>query len=70
MPIPCRDPSEMTPRERLDEFTRLLAHGVVRLCRRLLSAGEPLPAGLVGKHYSAMKNKAFSQRNDLRSGPK
>ena len=37
----CREPSEMTPKERLDEVARLLARGVVRLWRRLPATGEP-----------------------------
>jgi len=45
----------MTPKERLDEVARLLARGVVRLCRRLLVAGEPLPFSPL----PALENKAF-----------
>ena len=62
MPLPFRDPSEMAPRERLDEFVRLLARGVVRLCRRLLATGEPLPARSADAPIPAPENIVFSPR--------
>lgn len=58
MSVSPRPPAEMTPQERLEEFARLCARGMVRLSRRLSRPSVAPP-----------RDMELPAKNDLRSSP-